>query len=340
MQPGTLITNWISVRHTTTTTLGALDLIAVIAATLYTTAAKALLSRKLKFSPLEDRTLKGQVAASCANLIYMAQSCHTPIQESSDEDKGATCLQIEHSGQSLRNLKAFMAGWDDRLASGSMSSEKSSLEDRLLPTAMLFDNTMVLGQSITWSDENITTDSRVHNRLVQNVTLAMAHANIVNAAQDRSNHILQPDGLEGNGEYIIQAGLPVPSINVLCVGMSAAELEPLIDTYSTGYAKPTVVDDIFGSGQEFGETRQFTPSFPKLPIEYNSIAYISNKWAPKDLSIYILVTPPATLETGSEHVLCSIKSMQYQNCTTLYHVAKSGGQLSVECDDSPENLLP
>ena len=44
MQPGTLITNWIGVRYAATTSLGAVTLIAALAAVFYTTAAEALVA--------------------------------------------------------------------------------------------------------------------------------------------------------------------------------------------------------------------------------------------------------------------------------------------------------
>ncbi|OAP61913.1 hypothetical protein AYL99_04116 [Fonsecaea erecta] len=354
MQPGTLITNWIVVRYAASTVLGIMVLVAVLAATFYTTAAEALVAPKPKFGPLEDRTLWGQVAASYANSIYLAQSCETPVPEDPDPDgvgphpEGDTCLQIDYAGQSFHNFKTFMSDWRERLNVGNTSSDPSSIYGRPAPVATLFDNTTVQGQWVTPSHENITTDSQRWGRLVQNVTLAMPHTNLFNAARDPKNHILQPEDLQGNGEYFIQAAIPAPLINVLCVGMSTAELAPLIVNVSsianpeTYFPRPTAVDDIFN----FGDTGPYNgvqqaPVFSKLPIEYNTLGFISQQWG--YYSIYVLAAPPPVDKRAfptDDYVLCSVKSAQYRNCTTYYRVAQSGGQLSVECDKSPGNTLP
>ncbi|OAG44754.1 hypothetical protein AYO21_01244 [Fonsecaea monophora] len=355
MQPGTLITNWIVVRYAASTILGIMVLIAVLAATFYTTAAEALVAPKPKFGPLEDRTLWGQVAASYANSIYLAQSCETPVQEDPDPDgvgphpEGDTCLQIDYAGQSFHNFKSFMSDWRERLNVGNLSLDQSSISSRPAPVATLFDNTTVQGQWITPSNESILADSEKWSRLVQNVTLAMPHANLFNAARDPRNRILQPEDLQGNGEYFIQAAIPAPLINVLCVGMSTAELEPMvvnvsnIEDPSTYFPHPTAVDDIFnfGSATDTTEGVQQAPIFPKLPIDYNTLGFISSKWG--YYAIYLLVAPPPVDKRSyvtDDYVLCSIKSAQYRNCTTYYRVAQSGGQLSVECDKSRGNTLP
>ncbi|KIW99029.1 uncharacterized protein Z519_00692 [Cladophialophora bantiana CBS 173.52] len=354
MQPGTLITNWIVVRYAASTVLGIMVLIAVLAATFYTTAAEALVAPKPKFGPLEDRTLWGQVSASYANSIWLAQSCETPVQEDPDPEgvgphpEGDTCLQIDYAGQSFHNFKSFMSDWRERLKVGNTSSDPSSFAGRSEPVATLFDNTTVQGQWITPSRENITADSDRWGRLVQNVTLAMPHANLFNAARDPRNHILQPEDLQGNGEYFIQAAIPAPLINVLCVGMSTTELAPMIVNVSniadpsTYFPRPTAVDDIFN----FGTTGPYdgvqqAPVFSKLPIEYNTLGFISSAYGYD--AIYLLAAPPPVDKrqySTNDYVLCSIKSGQYRNCTTYYRVAQSGGQLSVECDKSTGNTLP
>src|SRR5256885_2489901 len=47
-------------------------------------------------------------------------------------------------------------------------------------------------------------------------------------------------------------------------------------------------------------------------------------------------TPPAPIGTV-ECLFCSVRVTQYRNCTTKYHAAQSGGQLSVHCDDDADN---
>lgn len=106
----------------------------------------------------------------------------------------------------------------------------------------------------------------------------MPHAGVFSAAHDRKNGIMQPEDLAGLGEYSVRASVVSPSVNVLCVDMTATELDPLVYVawpnanttdssdvpnqklaYSgyendvqlqTGqqYLNSTVVDDLFGWG--------------------------------------------------------------------------------------------
>ena len=102
-------------------------------------------------------------------------------------------------------------------------------------------------------------------------------------------------------------------------------------------ASSTVVDDIFGFGDFFNDGAAPAPLFPHLPIVYNTVNNNSLEWGPA--AVYLLGTPPDDLNT-SDHILCSIKVMQYPHCTTKYHAAESGGELTVHCDDDPENTRP
>lgn len=259
---------------------------------------------------------------------------------------GTTCLQIEHAGQGFHNFQSYLSSWGAISANGNTSLTGDSLAQRPPPFAMLYDNTTVIGQWITPNSENITTDSKQHQRLVQNVTMAMPHANLVQAVGDSRNHILQPRNLEGStgelqgfGEYSVMASVPVPAINVLCVGLSGDELKPLIHenvTLGPPYANATVVDDLFRFSESYGDYRQPAPYFPKAPLPYNTIVNASRNWGPD--SVYLLATPPSTISTN-EHVLCSVKAMQYLDCTTKYHVAEAGGRLEVHCDKDEENIL-
>jgi hypothetical protein len=354
MQPGTLITNWIAVRYAASTVVGILVLVSALAATFYTTAAEALAAPKPKMGKMETRILYGQVASSYANAPYLAESCQTPVLEAPSttdpRPEGDTCLQIDYAGQSFHNFKTFLTDWAHRLDVGNESISASTIQGRPAPTSTLFDNTTLLGQWITPSHENITFDSAKWGRLVQNVTLAMPHANLFNAARDPKNHILQPEDLQGSGEYFIEAAIPVPLINVLCAGLSEVEVAPFIVdpslvTNSTTWVGPTVVDDIFGFG--YNETQlaqQQTPFFSHRPLPYNVVGFIASAYGPS--SVFVLAAPPPpagrlpSYLTYPDYALCSIRSAQYPNCTTYYHVAQSGGQMSVECDKSPGNTMP
>lgn len=67
-----------------------------------------------------------------------------------------------------------------------------------------------------------------YNRVINNVTMSMPHAGVFSAAHDPKNGILQPEDLEGLGEYSIRASVVSPTINILCANMDADELKPLI----------------------------------------------------------------------------------------------------------------
>ncbi|KAJ9605244.1 hypothetical protein H2200_009901 [Cladophialophora chaetospira] len=350
MQPGTLITNWIAVRYAASTVVGVLVLISALAATFYTTAAEALVAPKPKFGSLKHRVLYGQVAASYANAPYLAQTCQSPIKPGTidpvlgyDVD-GDTCLQIDYAGQSYHNLKSFLVDWSERLDVGNRSDDQTSINERPAPISTLFDNTTLLGQWITPSHENFTADSYKYQRLVQNVTLAMPHANLFNAARDPKNHILQPEDLQGNGEYFIQAAIPAPTINVLCAGLNETEVLAFqIDPANTTdqYIGPTAVDDIFNFGNDGPLTNEMPPYFPIIPIEYNIVGTNSPTYGYS--AVYVLAKPPSVVHRTyltSDYVLCAIKSTQYPNCTTYYHAAQSGGEMSVQCDNRTENTMP
>jgi hypothetical protein len=58
--------------------------------------------------------------------------------------------------------------------------------------------------------------------------MAMHHAGVMSAVRNPINQILQPEDLNGLGEYDIVASVPSPAINVLCASASAEELAPII----------------------------------------------------------------------------------------------------------------
>lgn len=56
---------------------------------------------KLKFGKPEVTVLQGRVSASFANPAYLEQQCKTPISYMRDKEaSAATCLAMEHAGQS------------------------------------------------------------------------------------------------------------------------------------------------------------------------------------------------------------------------------------------------
>jgi hypothetical protein len=151
----------------------------------------------------------------------------------------------------------------------------SKLAERPNAKAMLYDNTTVTGTWVDTEYSDIAANYQKHNRIINNVTMAMPHAGVIAAASSHVNNILQPSDLDGVGEYNVRASVVSPAINIVCANMNASELSPLIyvdwpnaKTNSSDYPgqkfawsgwqdeaqlqpgedylNSTVVDDIFG----------------------------------------------------------------------------------------------
>jgi len=350
MQPGTLVTHWVGAKHAVVTLLGISALVATLASTFYTTACESLVSPKLKFGRNETFDMYGEVTASFANGDYLADTCQTPILSAEDPlSYGTTCLQIDYAGNGFRNLDSWLSMWSKRPSSNQAMEVLKELA-RPPPIGILFENTTIQGQWITPSGENMTADSARYGRLVQNVTMVMPHANIFHAARARKNRILQPEDLHGAGEYYLKAAVATPGLNVLCVGASEDELRPLISADAATAEQPAAwpntsgrLNALFGWSPERSANLDSTvgaavvPWFSKLPKEYNTVVNTSSPgvgWG--RTSVYLLANPPNTTVT-SDYLLCGMRSFLYSNCSTGYHVAESGGQLSVHCDNDPEN---
>lgn len=200
-----------------------------------------------------------------------------------------------------------------------------------------------------------------HNRIVNNVSMAMPHAGVIAAAHQTRNAILQPEELDGVGEYVVKAAVVSPAINVLCANMNATELEPIIyvtwphanrteskdrpgqqmtlPNYDLGiipvpgarFLNSTVVDDIFEWGPEYN--RQ-PPVFGIYPIEYNSIVNSSVPaliYARRD-AIYLLIKAANT--TTTDYTMCQIRSFLTPSCSTHYNVSgMTGRKLLSHCED-------
>ncbi|OAP63705.1 hypothetical protein AYL99_02932 [Fonsecaea erecta] len=366
MQPGTLITNWQGVRYAGKTLLGGVVFAAVIAATLYTTAAEALVAPKLKLGPVERKLLFGKVMATYANIQYFDSLCLSAVTDIYEGPDGLeqvpcgvdgdlecqynyTCVLTTYNAESLNNYRMFAANWSTW--GQSNHQQTASYENRPIPITTMYDrtNTTIMGQFITPGRENITADSERHGRLVQNLTIAMPHLNVLNAVQDARNHIIQPADLVGS-EYLIEASVPAPTLNVVCVGLSRSEVLPLVVNMSDVPAdqqatfvnpNPTAVDEIFSWANAF-ENNDNPPTlprpyFPRIPNEFDTVSYVPPIYGPP--AVYILVTPPRFTVTN-DHVVCSIQSAQYWNCTTSYRAALGAGDLSVYCDADSRNTIP
>lgn len=78
MQPGTMFTQWESVRYAGASMLGVLSLLAALMALLYTSAATALVQPQLKWPDWTPQVMQGLVRTNYANSQYIQDNCITP----------------------------------------------------------------------------------------------------------------------------------------------------------------------------------------------------------------------------------------------------------------------
>ncbi|KAL4862131.1 hypothetical protein BDV12DRAFT_49800 [Aspergillus spectabilis] len=347
MQPGSLIVHWESLRYSGWTILGAITLTATLVAMLYTTAAEALVTPKLKMGSVNNRVLVGDVYTSFANAKYLGFNCETSIPIDADLDyRNSTCLNMQHAGQAYHNYQAFLHEWS--LITEGQRPSSTELASRPHPTGSVHDNTTVAG---SWIDKADMSELwQRYGRIVHNVTAAMPHGGIIAAANHPDNGIIQPKDQSGEGMYEIEASVPSPAVNVLCVGMNSTELAPLVYTEWPNSAKfhpvnwttnvppdvpniehwtnRTVVDDIFGFGPDY--PGQYSPVFGTLPKPYNTILNVTVPYSSD--AIYLLGASPDGVKP--EYFLCSLKAKQSPLCTTRYKVAASGSHLWTVCEEN------
>ncbi|KAI1418545.1 hypothetical protein F5Y13DRAFT_149388 [Hypoxylon sp. FL1857] len=352
IQPGSLLTYWEGIPYAAPTILGAVALIATLCTMFYTTASDAMVSPKLKFGGWESRSLDGLVKASYANPFYAQEACSTPIDANMDKDNAApSCLDVQYSGQSYHNLLTFMGEWHSIHVNGT--STATSLSTRPVGKHNLFDNTTMVSTWIETEFGDPKSSFAAHNRIVNNVTLAMPHPGVYSAATDSHNDIMQPDDLAGVGEYSIRAAVVSPAVNVMCVNMARDELAPLIytrwpnarteftdvpgqrigvDDWFIDVPQPTdsewlnrtVVDDVFRWGPKY---QRRPPVFQLYPIDYNMI---TNTSVIGSDAIYIL----AKAGTIDDYTLCQLMSWVTPKCSTEFDVSGiSGGYMRAHCED-------
>lgn len=288
--------------------------------------------------------LSGGVTASFGNGIYLENNCETPITMKIDPvNRNLTCFALEHVGNAYHNYQQWISAWS-ALVSGD-NSTSDDLTKRPLPTGSIWDNTTVTG---SWIEiQNVTELSEKHNRFVQNITMAFPHGNIPGAAMDKINNIHQPVDASGEGQYNIEAAVPSPALNVLCAGMTAKELEPIVYTawpnssdfnattwsvtpssnipVNTTWYNSTVVDDIFGFGEKYG---QQPPIFGTYPIPYNTIMNTTGQYPVN--AIYLLGKPGVP---SPDYIMCAIRAKETGKCSTKYSAASSGATLETTCED-------
>ncbi|KAL4788786.1 hypothetical protein BDV19DRAFT_398014 [Aspergillus venezuelensis] len=349
MQPGAIIVHWESLRYSGWTVLGVITLTATVVAMLYTTAAEALVTPKLKWGSVEDRILVGDVYTSFANVFFLSDNCETSVALYDDVDeRNNTCLNMQHAGQAFHNYQAFLHEW--ALVTKGQRPSSSEQGSRPRPTGSVHENTTVEGSWINRMDMDDLW--KRYDRVVHNITAAMPHAGVIAAANHRDNDIIQPKDKSGEGMYELEASVSSPAVNVLCAGMNATELAPIVYaewpnintpfdpiTWTTtvpddvpnieNWHNRTVVDDIFEIGPDY--PGRYSPIFGKLPSMHNSITNVTGPW--NNSAIWLLGATNTTNNTRPNYILCRLKAKLSPLCSTRYIVTASGSRLYTVCEE-------
>ncbi|KAK8165548.1 hypothetical protein BKA80DRAFT_328465, partial [Phyllosticta citrichinensis] len=187
-----------------------------------------------------------------------------------------------------------------------------------------------------------------NGRIINNVTLAMPHISVLQAARNKENGILQPEDLGGLGAFFLTASTPNPAVHVLCANMNRTELAPMVYTQfpnagelntstwpaqvsfygNDTWLNSTVVDDLFRIGEKHG---QHAPVFPRYPAEYNTV--LNQTFSYGRVSIYVLARDSDPAE--ERYSMCQLKATITPMCSTKFVAMHDGSSLSVNCD--PEN---
>ncbi|CCT69324.1 uncharacterized protein FFUJ_07978 [Fusarium fujikuroi IMI 58289] len=360
IQPGSLITHFETLPSSSLTLLGMLSLTATIAAAFYTTASDAMVSPKLKSGSWEHKELVGYVRASYANAAYVREDCPYLFNITEDIHAAESCMNVQFSGQSYRNLLNYMNMWTNLNQNGTEIS--SDLKKRPGGTTLLHDNTTMYSSWIETEHGDVEAHFEETGRIINNVTLALPHPGVYGASKLKVNGILQPDDLAGVGEYTVRAGVVSPSVNVLCVDMDKKELAPLVYTtwpnakvndtdipgQKTGwsgwtgevpqpldgknkdyYLNRTDVDDIFRWGPKY-ERRP--PVFQMYPFDFN---LLTNATVYAADAIYTLGKSPES----KNYTVCQLRSWVSPNCSTEFNISGiAGASMKAHCeDDADEN---
>ncbi|KAF2267300.1 hypothetical protein CC78DRAFT_87220 [Lojkania enalia] len=352
VQPGVLITHWETAKYAGITVLGILSLLSAVLSTLYAPAATALVQPSLRFGSWDHRILVGQVKSSFSNTNYIKEICETPIRSDTPEIGGSTCLQIEHAAQGYHNYQRYLASWNKQANRGNGTTDQSK---RPPGFGLLHENTSITAQWINIIDTKEI--SRKYKRAINNVSLAMPHSGVFQAARDQRNGILQPEELNSEGIYFLRASVPSPVMHVLCANMEKEELAPIV--YDEWHNNETVdinnwpilssnvstknttkVDKLFGWTKKDDVSRlDYPPVFARLPMPFNTIMnHTSFPWG-RD-TIYLLGQggADATKNYEGQYFLCQVKVSMTPFCSTEYNATGSGGSMGAYCEDENDNM--
>ncbi|CAO2655079.1 Nn.00g118120.m01.CDS01 [Neocucurbitaria sp. VM-36] len=351
LQPGTLFTQWYSVRYAAFSLLGFLSIFAAILSLLYTTAAGALVQPQLRLAPRQQMTFGAEVHTDFANVSVAEQICDGEWLDVNDaEFGGSTCLQVKWAYLCGANFVNYMSTWSEKSLITNPSSS-THLDDHP-PVFATLDNNITV--TTAWVDvQDIKTESD-QGRIVNNITIAVPHRGVPDAARTNKN-VLQLDDLSNAGFYTIEAKVASPALNALCVNANTSDLEPII--YATwpnarkfenisdinrfwpiesfqdsniNMNNQTALDSVFGWKDENEDRDHARPVFLKFPLAGNTIANHSST-ASGRAEIYLLGKHPEN--QIDDYFICSLKTGITSSCFTRYNASSSGQTLEALCDD-------
>jgi hypothetical protein len=143
---------------------------------------------QLKFGGWENKFMQSYVQTKYANVNYLKKNCATPINND-PINGGDTCLQIEHAAQGYHNYEKYVTEWSRLADSGNGTQDQKS---RPPGFALLNENITVTASWVNVIDM-ANTSAKFGGRIINNVSLAMPHAGVWQAARDPRNDILQPE---------------------------------------------------------------------------------------------------------------------------------------------------
>ncbi|KAJ4375378.1 hypothetical protein N0V83_002464 [Neocucurbitaria cava] len=366
VQPGTLFTQSQVARYAGFSILGVLTLLCTVLSTLYVTAATALVQPIPKESKWHSKVMTGSVSTDFASLKHIQDTCKLPIAPGIDDTYlSTTCMQISHAARSMYNEQTFLATWSGFLESGN---DTSNQEQRPAVVGLQYGNSTVVPQWINII--NTTEVSNLHQRVVNNVTLALPHIGVVDAIHNQRNRMPQSESSNSIGPYSLWASVPSPMINVFCVHMTETELEPIVfsswpqndtfnadDWFTSGNfttwktlvtshvmdlattRNKTVVDDIFEWYKEDTETMlDYPPVFPLFPKPFNTVLnHTSFSWGRSAIYVLGQGADPDDSYKGpdlkGQYPLCRIKAGITPDCSTIYSTSVAGSKVEVLCGD-------
>lgn len=234
----------------------------------------------------------------------------------------------------------FLGTWTDLVRNGTASNV---LAERPEGFALINENTTV---TAPWVEAiNMTEKYAEFNVIINNVSMAMPHPGVMQAASDPINKLMQPEELDGLGVYNIIASVPSPVIHVLCATLNKTQLKPLVWSqwdenanqtfnastwpaqlsYPMAYLNDTLngtpYSEIFGWGSALDT---WPPVFGDLPIDYNTVLNDTTHLPWGRQAVYLL----------GKGVLCQSSSSN-KPLTDHSNVALAGGPTDNE--GSPTN---